>query len=131
MLLPLGWAVASGSLFTATVAFDLYWNLFDWRPNFGLEAMLWASGIVVTLAFIWWLAKITHDKAGWIASALVCLVLLGCAVAFGLSEEHANGGLLGRTTLSPWWYRMGRSLLLCLPAVFWLQRFLRRCPTAT
>ena len=68
---------------------------------------------------IFFLAKMTDDKASQVASALMCLVLAVLAVLMLHAEHLSSGSWDARTILSPWWYRYGWALLLCLPGIFW------------
>jgi hypothetical protein len=60
-----------------------------------------------------------------VVAILICLLLAALAIAW-VHAEPLTGGLLGRTAPSPLWYRLGCSLLLCLPGIFWLRKVRHR-----
>lgn len=120
IMLVLGWLVAMAALVFAVVGLDLHWNSSAWLPFPELDttALLQCLGIPVVLAAMWFLAKPTPDRVSQIGFR-VCLVLAGITVAFVLPPERLT---MERTIASPWWFRGGCTLLLCLPAAFWLWR---------
>lgn len=118
ILLIIGWLAAIATLFYAVEGLDFHWNFLDWSPawDFGTIAMF--LGILVAVATIWFLAKASRDKASRAVSLLACLLVAGLAVAW-FPAEATGQGFLARTQPSPFWFRGGRVLLLCVPGVFW------------
>jgi len=124
MLLITGWLGAAVLFLSALQWLEWSWNLFSWRFNMDLldlNAVACAAGILLALSAIWFLAKATRDRVTWGVSALLCLAFVGIAIAKFPAEAVSQAGNFGaRGEASPLWYRGGRVLLMCLPAVFWL-----------
>ena len=117
ILLVIGWLAAGCTLFYSVVMWDIGWNFFHQEWDMGtIVAML---GILVALTAIWFLAKASRDKANCALSLLLCVLLAGIAV-MGLHQDENAKGIFGGHYYIPLWYRGGRTLLLCLPGVFWI-----------
>ena len=118
IILIIGWLAAVGALLYALLRLDLHWNFFDWSPRWDLEAVAELLGVLVAVGAIWFLGKASRDKASRFVSVLVCVLVAALAFVW-YPAEAKSGGFLGRTQPSPFWFRGGRALLLCVPAVIW------------
>jgi len=117
LLIP-GWLAITAALLYAIVMLDMRWNFFDWHPTWDSEALAYLLVIAGALLAVPFIARATRDRVSQIASLVVCLALM--VAILSLPAEHTSHGLLGRTAVSPLWYRAGRALLLSLPGIFWL-----------
>ena len=80
ILRSLGWLLAALTLYTALVALELYWNLYDWQPKLDLNTVGLIFGKLALLGVIWFLARAGRDRLSRCVSLLVCLALLVLAV---------------------------------------------------
>jgi hypothetical protein len=119
ILLIIGWLAASCTLLYSLFRWEFNWNFFTFSPKWNLELIAEMLGVLVADVAIWFLAKASRDKASRAVSLLVCVLLAGLAVAVLHEDEHARGMFGGPRTI-PLWYRGGRTLLLCVPSVFWI-----------
>jgi hypothetical protein len=133
---------------------DFDWNFLNFSPKWNRGVVYDMSGILVSLATIWFLAKASRDKTSRAVSLLVC-VLLAVGASSGLHAEKITtaereqavvskigpqstpgqviGGIVeiqiirgfSRSEPSPLWFRGGLALLLCIPSVFWVWRTFR------
>ena len=118
IMLIVSWTVAAGALFYTVLLLSFHWNFFNWSPKWDLETVAELLIALTICAAIWFLARASRDKASRIVSILVCLLLAGFALAL-CPAEATSAGWLGRTQPSPVWFRAGRLLLLCVPAIIW------------
>jgi hypothetical protein len=101
------------------VLLELYWNAYEWQPAWDLIGL----GILLGLGFVlgvlgglaWW----SREGLSRGVSLAICLGFLILAI-YLLPSEPLTEGLFGRETPSPTWYRVGRSMVLGLPSVFWV-----------
>ena len=120
VLLIIGWLAAGCTLLFSVFMWDFDWNFFfGFSPKWDLTLTVTISGILVADAAIWFLAKAGLDKASRAISLLVCVLLAGLAVVWLHADESATGIFRGHYDI-PLWYRGGRTLLLCVPSVFWV-----------
>jgi len=119
ILLVIGWLAASCTLFYSVAILDLCWNFFSFHPKWDLGTIIAMLGFLVALTAIWFLAKASRDKANCVVSLLLCVLLAGLAV-WGLHQDKNAKGIFGGHYEIPLWYRGGRTLLFCLPGVFWV-----------
>jgi hypothetical protein len=126
LLLTLGWLGATGLFYVSLVALELYWNVFNWSFRLdGISIALVLSGLG-GLAGLWKLAGSSQATLTRAVALLCCLFLAVLAVYIFPAEPEQPEGLLPRTAPSPLWYRTARSVLLCLPALFWARANLNR-----
>src|SRR5208283_1934627 len=85
--------------------------------NLGLVVAM--SSIFLADAAIWFLARASRDKTSRAVSLLVCVLLAGFAV-WGLHQDESKHDIFGAHYEIPLWYRGGRTLLVCVPGVFWV-----------
>ena len=126
IMLIIGWLAVMGALFYFVLMLDFHWNFFDWLPELDLETAAYILGIFVAVAAVWFLGRVSRDKISRVVAALACLALALLAI-FWYPAEPTSHGLFGRIQPSPFWFRGGRVLLLCVPAVilfFWTRRHL-------
>ena len=124
VLLIIGWLAAGCTLLYSVFALDWDWNLFSFSPKWNLPVIWEMLGILVALPAIWFLAKVSRDKANGVVSLLLCVLLAGLAVWWLRQDEHAAYIWSSHGEI-PLWYRGGRTLLLCVPSVFlvwWTRR---------
>src|SRR5437867_1060347 len=121
----IGWLAAIGVLLYAVLVLSFHWNFLDWSPKWDLEAVADFIGILMSLATIWFLGKASRDKVSRVVSVLLCVLVAGLAV-FWYPAEARSEGFLGRTQPSPFWFRSGRVLLLCVPGLIWFWSTRRR-----
>jgi hypothetical protein len=119
VLLIIGWLAAGYTLFYSVAMWEFDWNFWHFSPKLNLELVEAMLGILVADAAIWFLAKASSDKASRVVSLLVCVFLAGSAV-WGLHHDEGATGFLSGHYEIPLWYRGGRTLLLCVPVVFWV-----------
>ena len=149
IMLGIGWLAAGNILLYGVVGWEFDWNFFNFSPKWNRGFIYDMSGILVSLAVIWFLAKASRDKTSRAVSLLVCVFLAAGAVS-GLSPEKTTtaereqavvskigpqsttgqviGGIVeiqivrgfSRSKPSPLWFRDGLALLLCVPSVFWI-----------
>ena len=155
IMLGIGWLAAGNILLYGVVGWDFDWNFFNFSPKWNRGFIYDMSGILVSLAAIWFLAKASRDKTNRAVSLLVCVLLAAGAVS-GLPPEKTTtaereqavvskigpqsttgqviGGIVeiqivrafSRSEPSPLWFRGGLALLLCVPSVFWVWWTFRR-----
>jgi hypothetical protein len=123
-----GWLISTAALCGLLAGLEAWWNRFDWKPRADWESLLLIAGLVVVIVVIWLLSRITRG----IISRLVSLGLCVAVIVLGAGHFQLNPepvapqssfpDVKGRTQASPEWYRAGRMVLLCLPAVFRLRR---------
>jgi hypothetical protein len=119
ILLGIGWLAAGCTLSYSVVMWDIGWNFFSFHQEWDMGTIVAMLGILVALTAIWLLAKASRDKASRAVSLLVCVLLAGLAV-LGLHQDENAKGIFGGHYDIPLWYWGGRTLLLCLPGVFWI-----------
>jgi hypothetical protein len=119
IMLVIGWLAASCALAYSVALWELDWNFFWFSPKWDLGLIYAMLGVLVALTAIWFLAKASRDKANCVVSLLLCLLLAGIAV-WGLHQDEHATGIMGGHYEIPLWYRGGRTLLLCVPGVFWV-----------
>jgi hypothetical protein len=130
-LLILGWLAAGFTLSYCICVLALHWNFWNWGPAWDAETMIELSGLVLSVAAFWFLAKFSRDLPSRTGSFLVCgacLVMAVLAAIYWLPPEEARGFLLGRNRPSPLWFRGGIVLLWCIPIVIWLLTLRPRRP---
>jgi hypothetical protein len=120
--LLIAWLAACYALFFCVVRLVLDWDFFDWSPKYDARAMLHLIGAALVLTGMWFLARATSrsSRACRVVSLLLCLLVSVYAIALILPAEPKSTSWLGRSEASPFWFRGGSCLLLCLPGVFWL-----------
>jgi hypothetical protein len=149
IMLGIGWLAAGNILLYGVVGWDFDWNLFHFSPRWHLGVVVEMSVIPVALTSMWFLAKASRDKTNRVTALLFCVLLAACAV-FGLPPEKitaqpvpapnfaqmtgeqaltslmhyrvdcALSSVFSRSEPSPFWFRGGLTLLMCVPSVFWL-----------
>jgi hypothetical protein len=124
ILFPVLFLFAAGGLYAAFVALEYYWNVPDWQPRWDNIAALIFAGLGLMLVSVWFLARATKDRISRVLCLVPSLALIALAV-YVAGAEPLKPGFLGRESPSPLWYRGGRSVLLCLPAVFCVVRLWR------
>lgn len=128
IFLVFAWLVATVALGCLVAGLNAWWNMFDWRPVADWESLAMISGIMAVVIVIWFLSRVSRD----LLSRIVSLILCAAVLVLGIGHFHFNPepvaspslfpDVLGRTHSSPEWYRAGRIVLLCLPAIFRLRR---------
>ena len=129
VLLIIGWIAASCALLYGVLLWELDWNLFRFHPEWNVQLIRAMVGILVGLTASWFLAKASLDRATWVVSLLLCVLVAALAVS-GLHADESATGVFGGHIEIPFWYRGGRTLLLCLPSVFWVWWTRRRASAA-
>jgi hypothetical protein len=124
VLVVVGWLLAVLGLYAGLVGLEYYWNVPDWQPYPDSIALALAFWIMLMLFWTWFLARASKGRLCLGLALLPCLALLALAV-YVAGPEPLKSGFLGREAHSPVWYRGGRVLLLCLPAVFWVAAILK------
>lgn len=124
-LLVLGWLAAAFCLWALLVVLEVYWNLYNWQPEFDLSALGAALGVCLALVSLLLLARAGGRGAVRGVALVVCLTLLVLAV-YVAPPEPLTSGLFARERSSPNWYRVSRFCVLALPTVFWFFGRLRR-----
>ena len=117
--LALGWVLCGAGLYGAILLLDVYWNLLNWRPRWDWPTYVLLGWMIVVLAGQWRLAKIPRGRWNQVISLMVGLALVAVA-GLALGPEPLSEGLLGRDDPSPWWYRIGRAIVLALPLATWM-----------
>ena len=117
ILLFIGWLTASCTLLYSMLCLNLNWNFFSFSPRWNWAVPGQIVGIVGALVALWFLAKVSRDRASRAMSLLVCLFLIGIGIFNFFQVEH---GILGGVREIPIWYRGGLALFLCLPGIFWV-----------
>jgi hypothetical protein len=119
IVLVFGWLAASCALAYSVVFWDFDWNFWSFSPEWNLK-LIWAMlGVLVADAAIWFLAKASREKASRAVSLMFCVILAGFAVVWLRADERATG-VFGGAREVPLWWRGWRTLLLCVPSVFWV-----------
>ena len=118
IMLIAAWLVAGFALLLyGIVNLGFGWDFLNFHPKWDLDTIVAVLIILMAEAGIWFLAKMSRDRASRVVSLLVCLYLAGFALYAVLPVEPK--GFL-RSEPSPLWFRGGLTLLLCLPGVFWI-----------
>jgi hypothetical protein len=121
----LAWLAASYGLCSVLVELEFHWNFFNWSPKLDAQSVFFASNITAILGCLWFLTEATRDRVSQVVAVLICLLLTALAIVW-VHAEPLTGGILGRTAPSPLWYRLGCSLMLCVPGMFWLRKLRHR-----
>jgi hypothetical protein len=119
IMMIVGWFAAIGTLVWLVLWLSLHWNFWDWSATWDRGTWLSFLGILIVIAAIWFLAKASRDRASRAMSLLACILVAGFAVSLFPAEKTTGQGFLARTQPSPFWFREGRVLLLCVPGIIW------------
>lgn len=119
------WLAASYGLCSVLVGLEIHWNFFNWSPRWDAQSAFFAGNIAAILGCLWFLTEATRDRVTQVMAVILCLLLAALAIVW-VHAEPLTGGILGRTAPSPLWYRLGCSLVLCLPGMFWLRKLRHR-----
>jgi hypothetical protein len=119
LLLVIGWLAAGFMLLYGVAGLDFGWSFFGFSPKWSLQSAPEMCMIFVALPSVWFLAMASRDKVSRVVSLLVCVFLAWLAVYF-LHADEDKTGIFGGHYDVPLWYRGGRTLLLCVPGVFWV-----------
>jgi len=123
LLIGAAWVAATLSLHAALLLLDVYWNLLDWKPHYDLTAAGLGLWIAASLGCLVALTRLSVGKAIRYLSLALCLYLFGLGI-HSLPVEEVGHDLMGREIASPFCYRLGRLVVLSIPAAFWCwQRF--------
>lgn len=116
------WIAGGAALLLSAGYLVVYCNMFSWNPRLEMRTILAASGIVASLAFMFWLAVKTRGVPVLIVSFLVCmsLAIAGIYAFIGFHAEELTPGLLGRSTFSPAWFRITILAVFLCPMLVWL-----------
>jgi hypothetical protein len=136
-----GWIVVGCALQYGLFGLDFSWNFMSFDPRWNLQTIVAMLIILVAEAGIWFLAKMSRDKASRIISLLICLYLAWFAIFHCFPAEQKNdvhvhgdgygvGGFIAAMLRdrkpSPIWYRGGLGLLAMLPIILWIGRGAQR-----
>jgi hypothetical protein len=127
ILLMIGWVAAGCLLLYGLLCLEINWNLFGFSPHWNVAVSEQIFCILGSIAGMGLLAGASRDRASRSVALLVCVLLAGSAFYFFF---HAEPILLGRSEMSPLWFRSSLTLLTCLPMIFWF-RVRRRSPVQT
>ena len=145
LLRMLYWFMATLALLVGLALIDFRWNLLDWSPKpeiFDLGELLLCCLALVGMGIM---AARTHDRATWIFSFAICLLLLVLGgfllppeevTSHKLNDTSGSMGIslgplyylcsaLARSHESPIWYRILRSGFLFMPLLIWFWGLLR------
>ncbi len=118
ILLIIGWTFAAAALYVTLVSLELYWNLYDWQPRFGLAALVLGATVCALLAAFWLLARVSVKPLVRVWSFALSLALLALGV-YVVPREPLKQGLFAREQSSPLWYRASGLAVLACPAFLW------------
>jgi len=115
------WALLGSAIFCITVYLNLSLNLFSW--NFKLDVVT-SSFLIAAVIIIFLNYKLAHNTTEkielWFAF-IVSLLLVGTSfyALWGLYNESISHSILGRSQLSPHWFRLSTFLFLAMPSAYW------------
>jgi hypothetical protein len=142
ILLVIGWSLTSCMLCYSMLGWQFDWNFIHFSPRWNMQLVPAMTGICVALTATWFLAKASRDKTSRITALLFCVILVACSISCLPPEKITTPPIpalgsnmtsdeivhyawkirieraLSRSAPSPFWYRGGRALLLCLPVAF-------------
>jgi len=118
IMLSIGWLAATGVLLYVVLMLDLRWSLFGWSPELNRGTIIDAIYVVISLSAIWFLGKVSRDKVSCGVAVFACVTLAWFAIVLFPVESATQGLLLTCPQPSPLWFRVGRTLLLCMPGIF-------------
>ena len=78
----IGWLTAGITLLYGLLCLDFHWNFLSLHPKWDLGTITDVVLIFAAETGIWFLAKLSRDKASRVVSLLACLVLVGLAVVY-------------------------------------------------
>jgi len=111
--------LAALALYAGLLLLELDWNLRSWQPTLDGLAIGLLVGLPALLAVFWFLAQSTTGRVTRWFSLLICVGLALLAI-YTTTAEAMTGGMFAREVASPFWYRGGRLVALCLPGFFWI-----------
>lgn len=117
ILTSLGWLVAIMLLGWVLLVIELEVNFFNWRPEMSPKLIGGVAGLLLIVAGLRQLARVSTPRAAGIVPLIACVAALVCSVQ-AAKPEPLTTGWLARTAPSPRWYRYGRILVCGLPGVF-------------
>ena len=121
ILISVLWLILCATNFYVTVLLNLSLNLFSWDlkiDGFVVLILLVAIIVIISLYFV---AKNTYHKIEiWIAFILSFILFASASyILWDLYQETISHSILGRSKLSPTWFRITLFGFMTTPLLFW------------